>query len=125
LRVAEQYYALCVVEENKREVALLDLGREEGIGQLIGIAVYTALDGEAQRKHLEEYGGSTTPLGIAPVSYEELLEAVNRARPVSVFYDGHQIAGSVMKGLLHDTLGMPIREPRILDSDRVFGDSEE
>ena len=55
------------------------------------------------------------------MSHEELLVAVNRAMPVSVFLDGHKIAGSVMQGMLKDALGIPINDPRMLDSNRVLG----
>jgi hypothetical protein len=98
------------------------MGKEEGLGQLIGIAVYTAPDGEAQRKHLKKYRKAN--LVISPVSHGELLESVNKAMPASVLYDGHKIAGSVMLGILKDALGIPIRDPRILDSEHVFGGEE-
>ena len=98
------------------------MGKEQGLGQLIGIAVYTAPDGEAQRKHLKKYRKAN--LMISPVSHGELLESVNKAMPASVLYDGHKIAGSVMLGILKDALGIPIRGPRILDSERVFGGEE-
>ena len=86
------------------------------------MSVYTAPDGEAQRKHLKKHRAAN--LTIAPVSHGKLFESVNKAMPVSVFYDGHKIAGSVMLGILKDALGIPIRDPRILDSERVFGGEE-
>jgi hypothetical protein len=116
LKAGERVYALCWPSG---EVAYLDLGKKEGLGQIVGIAVYTSVIGDAQAEHLEKYSGAR--LEIAHVSHEELLEAVNRAMPVSVFLDGHKIAGSVMQGLLHEALGIPIKNPRILDGDRVFG----
>ena len=48
----EQYYALCVEDaEGTTEVAYFELG--EGAMGALGMSVYTAPDGELQRRHLE------------------------------------------------------------------------
>ena len=50
----EQYYALCVEEEDgTTEIAFFELSRESLPGAL-GISLYTSPDGELQRRHLQE-----------------------------------------------------------------------
>ncbi len=53
-------------------------------------------------------------LMIARVSHEELLDAVERVMPTSVFVDGKQVAGSVFIRMLREELGIPIRMPRLI-----------
>src|SRR5215208_5706996 len=116
---SEQYYALCVEGEDGApemgapemgppEIAYLYLRDHEDFGRILGIAVYTAPEGEAQREDLEGYEGTV----VAPVSAEELLEAMQRGDPSSVFLDGRKLAGSVFLELLKEELGIPIRRPR-------------
>jgi hypothetical protein len=108
-----QYHALCVQgEDGAEEIAFLDLGKDEELGQLVGMAVYTTgADGEAQREDLNKYRGNVM---IAPVSAEELLDAARQGMPTSVFIDGGEVAGSVFIAMLKDELGIPIRMPRLI-----------
>ena len=110
---AKQYYVLKLVEgeEGEEEIAFLDLGKDEKLGQLVGMAVYTTPDGEAQREDLNKYRGA---LMIDSASHEELLDAVERVMPTSVFVDGKMIAGSVFIRMLREELGIPIRMPRLI-----------
>ena len=110
---AKQYYVLKLVEgeEGEEEIAFLDLGKGEKLGQLVGMAVYTTPDGEAQREDLNKYRGA---LMIDSASHEELLDAVERVMPTSVFVDGKMIAGSVFMRMLREELGIPIRMPRLI-----------
>jgi hypothetical protein len=108
----EQYYALCVEKEDgSTQIAFFELGGEALPGAL-GISVYTAPDGELQRRHLED--GQVV---IAAKSPRDLLEAMNTGVPSSVYVDGEKIAGSVFKAKLKDALGMPLRLPRIVRPD--------
>jgi hypothetical protein len=108
----EQYYALCVEKEDgSTQIAFFELGGEALPGAL-GISVYTAPDGELQRRHLED-----GQLVIAAKSPRDLLEAINTGVPSSVYVDGEKIPGSVFKAKLKDALGMPLRLPRIVRPD--------
>ena len=50
----EQYYALCVEEEDgSTEIVFFELSRESLPG-VLGISLYTSPDGELQRRHLQE-----------------------------------------------------------------------
>jgi hypothetical protein len=108
----EQYYALCVEKEDgSTQIAFFELGGEALPGAL-GISVYTAPDGELQRRHLE--GGQVV---IVEKSPRDLLEAMSTGVPSSVYIDGKRMAGSVFKAKLKDALGMPLRLPRIVRPD--------
>jgi hypothetical protein len=107
----EQYYALCVEEEDgSTEIAFFELGREALPGAL-GISLYTSPDGELQRRHLQD------DVVIVAKSPRDLLEALNTGVPSSVFVDGKRIAGSVFKAMLEDDLGIPLRQPRLIRLD--------
>ena len=109
----EQYYALCVEEEDgSTEIAFFELGREALPGAL-GISLYTSPDGELQRRHLQE-GDDVVIIAKSP---RDLLEAMNTGVPSSVFVDGKRIAGSVFKAMLKEDLGIPLRQPRIVRLD--------
>ena len=110
---AEQYYVLKLVEgeEGEEEIAFLDLGKDEQVGQLVGMAVYSSPDGEAQREDLNKARGA---LMIDPASHEELLDTVQRVMPTSVLVDGMKVAGSVFIRMLKEELGIPIRTPRLI-----------
>lgn len=112
-RAEQQYYVLKLVEgeEGEEEIAFLDLGQDEELGQLVGMALYTTPDGEAQREDLNNYRGA---LMIDSASPEQLLEAVQRAMPTTVFVDGKKVAGSVFIRRLREELGIPIRTPRLI-----------
>ena len=111
MQEARRYYALFVEwEEGAPEIAFFHLRDDEELGQLIAMSVYTAPDGEAQQKDLAKYSKTNTM--IREVSPEELLDAVEREYPTSVFLDGRQLAGSVFVGMLKTELGLPIRRPR-------------
>jgi len=106
----EQYYALCVEEEDgSTEIAFFELGREALPGAL-GISLYTSPDGQLQRRHLQENG----EVVIVAKSPRDLLEAMSTGVPSSVFVDGERIAGSVFKAMLKEELGMPLRQPRLI-----------
>jgi hypothetical protein len=108
----EQYYALCVEEDDgSSEIAFFELGREALPGTL-GISLYTSPDGELQRRHLQEDAAV-----IVAKSPRDLLEALSTGVPSNVFVDGEKIAGSVFKAKLKDALGMPLRLPRIVRPD--------
>jgi hypothetical protein len=109
---AEQYYALCVEEEDgSTEIAFFELGREALPGAL-GISLYTSPDGELQRRHLQ-----SDDIVIVAKSPRDLLEAMSTGVPSSVFVDGERIAGSVFKAMLKEDLGIPLRQPRIVRLD--------
>jgi len=106
----EQYYALCVEEEDgSTEIAFFELGREALPGAL-GISLYTSPDGQLQRRHLQE----NDEVVIVAKSPRDLLEAMSTGVPSSVFVDGERIAGSVFKAMLKEELGMPLRQPRLI-----------
>jgi hypothetical protein len=110
----EQYYALCVEdEEGTTEVAYFELG-ESAMGAL-GMSVYTAPDGELQRRHLESV--DDVDIVIAPKSHEELLDAMYTGVPSSVYVDGERMSGAVFKARLKDALGIPLSQPRIVRLD--------
>ena len=114
----EQYYALCVEDEaGTTEVAYFELG--EGAVGALGMSVYTAPDGERQRRHLEDI--DDVDIVIAPKSHEELLGAMYTGVPSSVYLDGERISGSVFKARLENALGIPVRQPRIV---RLYLDPE-
>ena len=114
----EQYYALCVEDEaGTTEVAYFELG--EGAVGALGMSVYTAPDGEQQRKHLEEI--DDVDIVIAPKSHEELLGAMYTGVPSSVYVDGERISGPVFKARVENALGIPLRQPRIV---RLYLDPE-
>ena len=114
----EQYYALCVEDEaGTTEVAYFELG--EGAVGALGMSVYTAPDGEQQRRHLEDI--DDVDIVIAPKSHEELLDAMYTGVPSSIYVDGERISGAVFKARLENTLGIPVRQPRIV---RLYLDPE-
>ena len=107
----EQYYALCVEEEDgSTEIAFFELRREALPGAL-GISLYTSPDGELQRRHLQE------GVVIVAKSPRDLLEALNTGVPNSVFVNGERIAGSVFKAMLKEELGIGLGQPRIVRLD--------
>jgi len=109
----EQYYALCVEEEDgSTEIAFFELGREALPGAL-GISLYTSPAGELQHRHLQE----DDDVVIVAKSPRDLLEAMNTGVPSSIFVDGKRIAGSVFKAMLKEDLGIPLRQPRIVRLD--------
>jgi hypothetical protein len=109
----EQYYALCVEEEDgSTDIAFFELGREALPGAL-GISLYTSPAGELQRRHLQD----NDEVVIVAKSPRDLLEAMSTGVPSSVFVDGERIAGSVFKAMLKEDLGMPLRQPRIVRLD--------
>jgi hypothetical protein len=108
----EQYYALCVEEEDgSTEIAFFELRREALPGAL-GISLYTSPDGQLQRRHRQ--GNDVVIVAKSP---RDLLEAINTGVPSTVFVDGERIAGSVFKAMLEEDLGMPLRQPRIVRLD--------
>src|SRR5215218_5421810 len=108
----EQYYALCVEEEDgSTEIAFFELRREALPGAL-GISLYTSPDGELQRRHLQ--GNDVVIVAKSP---RDLLEAMNSGVPSTVFLDGERIAGSVFKAMLEVGLGIPHRQPRLIGLD--------
>jgi hypothetical protein len=109
LAETKQYYALCAEdEEGKTEVAFFELD-EDALPGALGIAVYTAPDGELQRRHLQDEN-----VVIAAKSFEELLDAMHTGVPNSVYVDGEPVAGSVFKARLKDALGIPLSRPHLL-----------
>ena len=109
----EQYYALCVEEEDdSTEIAFFELRREALPGAL-GISLYTSPDGEQQRRHLQ----GNDHVVIVAKSPRDLLEAMNTGVPSSVFVDAERIAGSVFKAMLKEELGISLRQPRIVRLD--------
>ena len=111
--MTEQYYALCVEEEDgSTEIAFFELRREALQGAL-GISLYTSPDGELQRRHLQ----GNDHVVIVAKSPRDLLEAMNTGVPNSVFVDGERIAGSVFKAMLEEDLGFTLRQPRIVRLD--------
>src|SRR5215217_4821078 len=112
----EQYYAMCVEdEEGTTEVAYFELG--EGAMGALGMSVYTAPDGELQRRHLENV--DDVDIVIVPKGHEELLDAMYVGFPSSVYVDGQRVSRSVLTVKLTAAPPTPPRQPRIvhLDSD--------
>jgi hypothetical protein len=108
----EQYYALCVEEDDgSTEIAFFELGREALPGAL-GISLYTSPDGELQRRHLQN-----DEVVIVAKSPRDVLEAMSTGVPNSVFVDGDRLAGSVFKAMLKEDLGITLRQPRIVRLD--------
>jgi hypothetical protein len=108
----EQYYALCVEEDDgSTEIAFFELGREALPGAL-GISLYTSPDGELQRRHLQN-----DRVVIVAKSPRDVLEAMSTGVPNSVFVDGDRLAGSVFKAMLKEDLGITLRQPRIVRLD--------
>ena len=106
----EQYYALCVEEEDgSTEIAFFELRREALPGAL-GISLYTYPDGNLQRRHLQE-GDHVVIVAKSP---RDLLEAMNTGVPSTVFVDGDRIATSVFNAMLEDDLGIRLRQPRLI-----------
>ena len=99
-------------EHGEPEIAFFELSREALPGAL-GISLYTAPDGELQRKHLQ----GNDHVVIVAKSPHDLLEAMNTGVPSSVFLDGERIAGSVFKAMLEEDLGFSLRQPRIVRLD--------
>ena len=112
-RAEQGYFVLKLIEgeQGEEEIAFLDLGKDEELGQLVGMAVYTTPDGETQREDLNKARGA---LMIDPASHEELLDTVQRVMPTSVLVDGMKVAGSVFIRMLKEELGIPIRTPRLI-----------
>src|SRR5829696_1054782 len=111
---SEQYYALCVEEEDgSTEIAFFELRREALPGAL-GISLYTSPDGALQRRHLQQDDDHVVIVAKSP---RDLLEAMNTGVPSTVFVDGERIAGSVFKAMLEEDLGFPLRQPRIVRLD--------
>ena len=109
----EQYYALCVEEEDgSTEIAFFELGREALPGAL-GISLYTSSDGELQRRHLQQ----ADQLLIVLKSHEELLQAMSAGLPSSVYLDGERIQGSLFKAMLEVDLDIPHYQPRLIRLD--------
>ena len=107
----EQYYALCVEEEDgSTEIAFFELTREALPGAL-GISLYTSPDGQLQRRHLRQEDDHVV---IVAKSTRDLLEAMTTGVPSTVFVDAERMAGSVFKAMLEEDLGMPLRQPRIV-----------
>jgi hypothetical protein len=95
------------------DLAFITLRQDDEMGTVLALFVYTAPDGGAQREDLQRYPGT----GIRPVSREELLDAMNRGMPSSVFIDGQKFAGSVFKAQIKTELDIPLRDPRIIRPD--------
>jgi hypothetical protein len=96
-------------EDASTEIAFFELRREALPGAL-GISLYTSPDGELQRRHLE---GNDHVLIVAK-SPRDLLEAMNTGVPSTVFLDAERIAGSVLKAMVEEDLGISLRRPRIV-----------
>ena len=88
----EQYYALCVEEEDGgTEITFFELRREALQGAL-GISLYTSPDGQLQRRHLREEDDHVV---IVAKSTRDLLQAMTTGVPSTVFVDAESMAGSV------------------------------
>jgi hypothetical protein len=106
----EQYYALCVEEEDgSTEIAFFELTREARPGAL-GISLYTTPDGEQQRRHLQQ----ADHVVIVAKRHEDLLGALSAGLPSSVYLDGKRIEGSVFKAMLEVELDIPHHQPRLI-----------
>jgi hypothetical protein len=55
LMAKNDLYALYLVAGDDEEIAHLDLGRDDELGQVTGIAIYTSPDGKIQREHLAKF----------------------------------------------------------------------
>jgi hypothetical protein len=98
------YYIL----SQEGEPVFIDLGYEEGLGQILALAVYTSEDGGQQREDLQRYNNTE----IMPISAQELLALIPSGSCSSVFLDGRKPARSVLAGMLKTELSLPIKDPR-------------
>jgi hypothetical protein len=98
------YYIL----SQEGEPVFIDLGYEEGLGQILALAVYTSEDGGQQREDLQRYNNTQ----IMPISAQELLALIPSGSCSSVFLDGRKLARSVFAGMLKTELSLPIKDPR-------------
>ena len=106
------------------EIALLDLpGKNEPANEAVGVAVYTAADGKAQRQHLLKFrnvADQEAVLVVYPVTHEELLETLQRHMPTSVLFDGQEVPGGEMVELIKEALGLSIKHSPIRGRQRIL-----
>jgi hypothetical protein len=95
----QQYYVLSSVGEGPYpDVVLLDLGGNEG-GQVLALAVYTSPVGEVQQEHLDRFARANEGLNgmISHITFDELLEIMDREAPSLVLIDDEGVPGSAFK----------------------------
>jgi hypothetical protein len=100
----QQYYVLSSVGEGPYpDVVLLDLGGKEE-GQVLALAVYTSLEGEVQQEHLERFARENEGLDgvISDITFDELLDIMNREAPGLVLIDGEEVPGSAFKARIQE-----------------------
>jgi len=51
-------------------------------------------------------------VGVRGITLEGILNALNTIRPHTVLVDNKRVAPSILKGILRDALGLPIKHPR-------------
>jgi hypothetical protein len=105
--VRSEYYVL----GQEGEPVFIHLRDEPGYGRILAHAVYTSEDGGQQREDLQRYKNTE----VIPINPEDLLNAMDRGYPSSVFLDGKKLGGSVFRGTLKTELGLPIRYPRLVN----------
>ena len=100
----QQYYVLSSVGDGPYpDVVLLDLGGNEE-EQVLALAVYTSLEGEVQREHLERFARANEGLNgvISDIPVYELLDIMNREAPSLVLIDGEEVPGSEFKARIQE-----------------------
>ena len=98
------YYALC----EDGYLVYINLGDDPDMGEILGVAVYTSGEGEAQRKDLARYPNAE----LVKLASESLITLLPAGSCSSVFLDGRKLARSVFAGMLKSKLGLPIKQPR-------------
>ena len=100
----QQYYVLSSIGDGPYpDVVLLDLGGNEE-EQVLALAVYTSLEGEVQREHLERFARENEGLVgvISDIPVDELLDIMNREAPSLVLIDGEDVPGSAFKARIQE-----------------------
>jgi hypothetical protein len=100
----QQYYVLSSVGEGPYpDVVLLDLGGNEG-GQVLALAVYTSPVGEVQQEHLDRFARANEGLNgvISHITFDELLEIMDREAPSLVLIDDEGVPGSAFKARIQE-----------------------
>ncbi len=121
--LADLYALYTANGHGAEEIALLDLpGENEPANEAVGVAVYTAADGKAQRGHLLKFRNvaDQAMVMVYPVTHEELLEALQRHMPTSVLFDGQEVPGVEMIELIKEALGLSIKHSPIRSRQRIL-----
>ena len=122
--LADLYALYTAYKHGAEEIALLHLpGINEPSNKAVGVAVYMAPDGKAQREHLFKFRNLVKQEGVLvvyPVTHEELLQTLQYHLPTSVLLDGQEVPAGMMVGLLTEALGPPIKHSLRLNKKQIL-----